>query len=184
MQGPRPWDGGRLEQVELLRVALGDPEVIPLLVGLRQEYAERYGPGDAADDVPASEFDPPGGAFLVLLDDGVTVAGGGIRRFDDETGEIKRMWTNPDYRRQGHAVSMIAALEDVARKLGYRRVLLETGHAQPEALALYRRLGFREIGNYGHYESATGFERVLIEEVTDGSGSGRRRRAPTEPAGP
>ena len=148
-----------------MRVRLGDPEVAPLLAGLRYEYEVRYGPGDAADDVPAAEFDPPTGAFLVLRDGDTTVAGGGIRRFDTGIAEVKRMWTNPAYRRQGHAITVLAELETVARDLGYHRVRLETGFAQPEALALYRRLGFVEIGNYGHYESAVGFERVLVADL-------------------
>lgn len=147
--------------MEFVRVRWGAPEVLPLLSDLRREYEERYGDGDSADDVAAGEFDPPAGGFLVLLDAGRTVAGGGIRRLDEHTCEIKRMWTNPLYRRQGHATTVLRELEALARELGYSRVRLETGHAQPEALALYRGLGFTEIGNYGQYEDATGFERLL-----------------------
>ena len=145
--------------MDLKRVRLGDPEVEPLLADLRQEYEVRYGDGDSAYDGEADAFDPPAGAFIVLLDGGRTVAGGGIRRLDESTCEVKRMWTNPDYRRKGHATPGLAALEARAQELGYAHVRLETGHAQPEALALYRRLGYREIGNYGRYENATGFER-------------------------
>ncbi|GAA3880968.1 GNAT family N-acetyltransferase [Leifsonia kafniensis] len=149
--------------MEFARVRLLDPRAEQLLSGLRHEYEVRYGPGDAADDVPAAEFDPPLGTFLVLMDGDVTVAGGGIRRFDDETCEIKRMWTHPDYRRQGHAKAVLAELESIAREMGYRRVRLETGDAQPEALALYPSFGFVEIDNYGHYATATGFERTLTD---------------------
>jgi len=147
--------------MEFARVRLLDPRAEQLLSGLRHEYEVRYGPGDAADDVPAEEFDPPMGTFLVLMDGDVTVAGGGIRRFDAETCEVKRMWTHPDYRRQGHAKAVLAELESIARERGYLRMRLETGDAQPEALALYPSLGFAKIGNYGHYESAVGFEREL-----------------------
>ncbi|TFB56613.1 GNAT family N-acetyltransferase [Cryobacterium sp. Sr3] len=160
---PRPGKApsGRLAGVKIKRVRLGDPEVVPLLADLAREYDERYGDGDSVHDVPADAFAPPSGTFLVLLDGGVTVAGGGIRRLSETTGEVKRMWTNPAYRRQGHAVALLAALEEVAQQFGYRHLRLETGHAQPEALALYRRLGYREIGNYGIYENATGFERTF-----------------------
>ena len=147
-------------------VALTSAEVVPLLDGLRQEYETRYGhgAGDSVLDVEASEFDAPTGAFLVLLDDDTTVAGGGLRRIDDETVEVKRMWTNPDYRRQGHASRMLRELAGLAGQLGYRRVRLETGHAQPEALAMYRRLGFAQIESYGPYEGATAFELDLTAE--------------------
>jgi GNAT superfamily N-acetyltransferase len=159
-------------RMRFARVRYEDPQAAPLIADLRREYEERYGESDAADDVAAHEFDPPAGIFVLLLDDSaaalalndgrpVTVAGGGIRHYDAVTCEIKRMWTNSDYRRQGHAVTVLAELESIARELGYQRLLLETGPAQPEALALYRRLGFRETGPYGRYPHAYGFERML-----------------------
>ena len=142
------------------QVALTAPEVAPLLTGLRQEYDARYGPGagDSVLDVEPQEFEAPTGAFVVLMDGERTVAGGGLRRIDDETVEIKRMWTNPDYRRQGHALRLLRELAGLAGQLGYTTVRLETGHAQPEALALYRGLGFTEIDSYGPYEHAAAFE--------------------------
>ena len=146
--------------MDYLQVALTAPEVAPVLTGLRQEYEARYGhgAGDSVLDVDASEFEAPTGAFVVLVDGDTTVAGGGIRRIDDTTAEVKRMWTNPDYRRQGHAMRMLRELAGLAGQLGYSTIRLETGYAQPEALALYRRLGFGEIDSYGPYDHAFAFE--------------------------
>ena len=158
---PAGRESGRVVNVEFVRVRLTDPKVDPLLTDLRREYDARYGDGDSVLDAPAEAFDAPTGCFVVLLHEGRTVAGGGIRRLDAGTCEVKRMWTSPDHRRQGLASVVLAELESVARELGYRAVRLETGPAQPEALALSRRLGYREIGNYGQYENATGFERSL-----------------------
>lgn len=141
------------------RVRPGDPEGVVVLDALRREYEIRYGAGN--EPFSTQEFDPPHGAFIVVMDGDVTVAGGGICRYSDTIGEVKRVWTHPDHRRKGHAVTVLAELQAIARELGYERVRLETGYAQPEALALYRRLGFTEIGNYGHYARATGFERIL-----------------------
>jgi len=153
--------------VDYVQVSLTAPEVAPLLTGLRQEYDARYGQGagESVLDVDAEEFEAPTGAFVVLLDEGTTVAGGGIRRIDDTVVEIKRMWTNPDYRRQGYASRLLRELAGLARQLGYQRVRLETGYAQPEALALYRRLGFAQIERYGPYENATAFE-LDLDAVT------------------
>ena len=154
--------------MDYVQVSLTAPEVAPLLAGLRQEYDARYGEGagESVLDVEAREFEAPTGAFVVLIDDGTTVAGGGIRRIDDATVEIKRMWTNPDYRRQGYASRMLRELAGLAGQLGYRTLRLETGYAQPEALALYRRLGFAQIDSYGPYENATAFELTLDEVPT------------------
>jgi ribosomal protein S18 acetylase RimI-like enzyme len=141
-------------------VRLTDPEVAPLLDGLQEEYRARYGP--IPDEVlPTAEFEAPDGAFIVLMDGDTTVAGGGIRRYSENICEVKRVWTHADYRRQGLAIRVLAELEDIARELGYERVWLETGPAQPEAQALYRRLGYQLIETYGPYPQATGFERVI-----------------------
>ncbi len=146
---------------------LTDPEVSPLLADLHREYDARYGAGsgDTAYDVGAEEFDPPLGGFVVLLHEGQTVAGGGIRCFAPGTAEVKRMWTSPDFRRQGHASTVLNALEDFAAELGYARVRLETGYLQPEAIALYRSMGYADIGNYGIFDSAFGFERELAPDA-------------------
>ena len=147
--------------MELRPVRLSDAEAAPLLAGLTQEYEARYGPGDEMASTVADEFDPPGGTFLVLLEDGLTVAGGGIRRLSQDTCEVKRMWTAPGHRRAGHATTVLLGLERAARGLGYSRIRAETGAAQPEALSLYRQRGYGEIPVYGPYVAAVAFERRL-----------------------
>lgn len=143
--------------MELRRVRLSDAEVVPLLDGLTHEYDSRYGENVEMTRASPAEFDPPDGLFTVLLDGSTTAAGGGIRRHDGQTCEVKRMWTNPAYRRRGLATRVLRALEDGARELGYVRVILETGPRQPEAEALYLGLGYTRIRYYGHYPEALGF---------------------------
>ena len=140
---------------------VGDPAVVPLLTALGEEYQRRYGVNHEMTSTRAEEFDPPGGGFLVLQHEGRTVAGGGIRRWSADTCEVKRMWTAPDQRRRGHAMVILRGLEDLARSRGYGRVRLETGPAQPEALALYTRAGYTRIPVYGRYPLARAFELVL-----------------------
>jgi GNAT superfamily N-acetyltransferase len=131
------------------------------LEGLTGEYERRYGEIGEMASVDAQAFEPPDGVFLVLLERGVTVAGGGLRRLTADTCEVKRMWTAPDRRRIGHASTILDALEAEARNRGYTRLRLETGPAQPEARSLYERRGYRTIPPYGIYEQATAFELVL-----------------------
>jgi ribosomal protein S18 acetylase RimI-like enzyme len=104
------------------------------------------------------QFDPPEGTFLVILDNGVTVAGGGYRRFSPAVAEVKRMWTNPDYRRQGHAVRILAELERQAGEAGYEAIRLETGPRQLAAIRLYETRGYYRISGFSRYEEALGFE--------------------------
>jgi GNAT superfamily N-acetyltransferase len=152
--------------MELRRVRPGDPVVAPLVQGLTMEYQSRYGDGDEMVSVDAEEFEPPNGLFVVVLEHGVTVAGGALRRLSADTGEIKRMWTAPDHRRTGLATVVLDALEDAARELGYDYIRLETGPAQPEARSLYEQRGYTRIPTYGPYDQATAFEHRLRAEAS------------------
>lgn len=143
--------------MQIQQVRLSDPEAQPLLAGLTEEYDTRYGENPEMSRAGEADFLPPSGLFLVLMDGPVTVAGGGFRRHDDSTCEVKRMWTSPGYRRQGLATRVLAALEDAAAEAGYKRLILETGPRQPEAEAMYTARGYSRIGFYGHYSEAIAF---------------------------
>ena len=143
--------------MEMRRVRLSDVEVVPLLAGLTYEYDSRYGENVEMTRATEDDFDPPSGLFIVVVDGATTAAGGGFRRHDTHTCEVKRMWTNPDYRRQGLAARVLGALEDAALEAGYTRLILETGPRQPEAEALYARRGYSRIAFYGHYPEARAF---------------------------
>jgi GNAT superfamily N-acetyltransferase len=93
----------------------------------------------------------PDGAFLVGSVDRLDVACGGVCRFDAETAEIRRMYVVPERRGAGFSRRMLGALEEEARGFGYRRIRLETGVHQHEALGLYRSAGFEEIPRFGPY---------------------------------
>ncbi len=79
---------------------------------------------------------------------GKTIGLGGLRRFDAETAEVKHIYVRPSARRCGAARAIIAELERRARALGYTALRLDTGHRQPEAIALYQAFGYREIPAY------------------------------------
>jgi GNAT superfamily N-acetyltransferase len=127
------------------------PAAAPLLAGLRQIYQDLYGPEVATevDRYSTFEFLPPAGAFLVLEADGVTIAGGALRRLSPGVGEIKRMWTAPEHRGQGHGRRVLAALEAAAVRRGYHTLRLETGDLLDAAIGLYRSAGYEPIPSYG-----------------------------------
>jgi GNAT superfamily N-acetyltransferase len=119
----------------------------------------------AADHAYLAEVTPevvrrPSGAFVVARIDGQLAGCGAVRSYvpyhDDlpperGVGEVKRMYTRPALRRRGVSRAVLARLEDLAVELGYRRLVLETGSPQPEALALYETAGWQRIEPYGHY---------------------------------
>ena len=131
-------------------VALDDPLAQPLLDELADEYAERYG-GERQlyrewlVAGPDGEFAAPHGGMLIGVLDGQPVTGGAFCRYDDETAEIKRVWTHRDHRRRGYAATLVAALEAAIAAGGYRRAYLITGDRQPEAVQLYRSTGYTRL---------------------------------------
>jgi GNAT superfamily N-acetyltransferase len=70
-----------------------------------------------------------------------------LRVLDSDVVEVKHLFVDPSARRTGVATALMDAVE---REAGHRgaRIVLETGIAQPEALALYHSRGYRERSRY------------------------------------
>jgi len=121
----------------------------------QQEMLERYdGEADIGPARVAAMFADPEGVFLVVRDDdGTAVACGGVARFDETRGELKRMYVLPERRGRGLGRRLLLELEAEARRLGYRSLVLETGDRQPEALGLYASHGYARIPCYPPYDS-------------------------------
>jgi GNAT superfamily N-acetyltransferase len=83
--------------------------------------------------------------LLIGVVDGVPVTGGAFRRYDANTAELKRIWTDGAHRRRGYARALLAALEAETLARGYRRLYLITGNRQPEAEALYDATGYTRV---------------------------------------
>jgi GNAT superfamily N-acetyltransferase len=134
----------------------GAPVARTLVDAAMADLAERYGGTGDSTPVEALEFDPPGGCFLVAWVDGAPAGCGGWRTLaeDEDVAEIKRMYIVPEFRRQGLAVAVLRAIEDTARAAGRKRVVLETGEAQPEAIGLYEKAGYVRIPDFGFYKES------------------------------
>jgi putative acetyltransferase len=61
------------------------------------------------------------------------------------------MYAVPGARGQGLGRRVLVELEEHARRLGYRGIVLETGVQQVEAPRLYRSAGYAPIPCYGAY---------------------------------
>lgn len=122
------------------------------------ELHRRYGSSDDASMFDADELKSPRGTFLVARLEGDLAGGVGLRPIgspDSHVAEVKRLWVRPDLRRSGVATALMNAIEEWARAAGYRRLFLETGYAQPEALAFYPKSGWSVVdefpsGAYSH----------------------------------
>jgi putative acetyltransferase len=144
-----------------------DPAGVHLRGKQRQEILERYGGVDTEPGVHPSADDIA--VFLIAFDDAGTPVGcGALRRLDDSSAEVKRMYVEPAARGTGVAKAVLRALEQAAVDRGWTTVRLETGTAQPDAIRFYEREGYRLIPNYGDY---IGSEVSLCYERTLNSGA-------------
>ncbi|MFJ9826367.1 GNAT family N-acetyltransferase [Streptomyces sp. NPDC101160] len=93
---------------------------------------------------------PPTGQFLVArYGEGAEAAGcGGVLMLDAERAELTRVFLRHAYRGLGGAGALLAHLEDAARELGAKRMVLNTRLDLVEARALYTRNGYAEIPAY------------------------------------
>lgn len=151
-----------MTEVALLRiepVSYDAPDVVRLVDEVQAEYVARYGGPDETPLAPA-ELAPPSGLFLLGRVGCDPVAMGGWRAHDPQRSgdvpgtqpaEIKRMFVVRDARGRGYARRLLAELERTARAAGRDWLVLESGLAQPEAIALYRSAGYRDIPPFGHY---------------------------------
>ena len=125
--------------------------IAALDAGLAELYPpeQRFGP-----NLKAQHLEDGRGTFLVARDEGRAVACGAVRMLDATTGEIKRMYVEPDQRGRGVGRAVLGRLEAAARQLGAQRLVLETGSHSPDALALYRRAGFTQLDCWGEYATS------------------------------
>lgn len=135
-----------------------------LLDGFEAELAVLY-PNWSPSVGPSAkpvEFAPPGGCFLIAYEDAVALGCGGFKRLDERSAEIKRMFVAPAARGRGMARLILRELERIAAARGYSLVRLDTGAAQPHALALYQSEQYRAIGDYnGNPFASYWFEKPL-----------------------
>jgi GNAT superfamily N-acetyltransferase len=127
------------------------PEASALVADFFAEIESRY-PGFDASRQPPAPLDgfttSNGGVFLVATLDDEPVGCAGLQRLDPSTGEVRRMYVREAARGRGIARALLATLVETARDHGYERLRLDTGDRLPEAQALYRSAGFREIDDY------------------------------------
>lgn len=130
----------------------GEMEAQRIIAELDADLVQRY-PGEATNGIDVDDFRAAQGYFVVLRANtgGDPIACGAFRPVHTDCVEIKRMYVSAPARGKGYSKLLLRYLEDVARQRGFRGFVLETGVRQPEAIGLYRSMGYFQIPNYGHY---------------------------------
>ncbi|KJK58151.1 GNAT family N-acetyltransferase [Saccharothrix sp. ST-888] len=164
---------------------VGHPDALLLRRAYSEELIRRY------HDRPATESEivevtgdgvdvvEPSGVFLVARDGAMPVGCVGVRWLGDGVGELTRVFVRAEARRGGAGARLVGAAEEVARARGVSRMLLNTRKDLVEAIALYRRLGYRPTEPYGDDPYAE----VWMTRVLTGAGPAGATAVPDRTGG-
>jgi len=95
-----------------------------------------------------AEYTPPEGCMLLAFWQGQVAGCIALRKIDDETCEMKRLFTRPEFRGLKIGRALADELIRRAREIGYRRMRLDTLPSMERARGMYTALGFRNIEPY------------------------------------
>ena len=141
--------------VDIRRSTLGSPDAARLIAALNAELTKTFPePGANHFSLSAAQVVAGDGAFLIAHIDDVAVGCGAVRRLDQTTAELKRMYVDPSVRGRGVGRALVEALEREAKLLGVTTVVLETGTRLGSAIRLYEAVGYARIPLYGEYLSS------------------------------
>jgi putative acetyltransferase len=95
------------------------------------------------------DYAPPEGCLLLAMQDGQPAGCVALHKLDDEYCEMKRLYVRPQFRGHGLGLTLAERVIADARQIGYKYLRLDTVEpVMQAAVAMYRRLGFREIAPY------------------------------------
>lgn len=142
------------------------PEVVALIAEL-DAYQDTLYPPEARYALDLASLTQPNVVFAVARDTVGRAVGCGAVVLTPEFGELKRMFVSPSARGRGVARLLLDLLETEAATRGCRRVTLETGPYQPEALAFYAARGYERRGPFGGYSDDP--LSVFMQKALDGA---------------
>lgn len=141
---PHEWPDAKRIVYRVAHVIFNDPRALEDSIAY---YEARHELKDM-DDIQKSYFEN-GGTFLAMFADDKMICTGAIRKLDDETCELRRLWLLTEYHGQQLGYRMLKELLTIARGMGYKCVRLQTDPvAQSRAVQFYKQIGFHEIPRY------------------------------------
>jgi len=121
---------------------------------LFQQYAQSLGFDLGFQDFAAEvknlpgEYAPPYGCILLARQNDRIVGCVALRKWDETISEMKRLYVIPEARGNGIGRKLVEAVIPRAKKMGYKRMRLDTLSSMESANHLYSSLGFRPITPY------------------------------------
>lgn len=99
-------------------------------------------------DLPG-DYVPPDGRLLLAEHEGRIAGCVALHKLENSICEMKRLYLRPEFRGKRLGRALTERVISEARQIGYSRMRLDTVEsAMKDAVAMYRKLGFREIEPY------------------------------------
>lgn len=137
--------------INIVEVRPDSADAVQLIAELDDHLLSHPYPPQSRHAYSVDKLIREGVIFFVAYFDGRLSACGGIKMFDGEYGEVKRMFVRPTHRGKGLGKAMLNRLADYARDKGVNLLRLETGIYQVEAIGLYEAWGFSRRTPFGEY---------------------------------
>ncbi len=109
------------------------------------------------------QYNAPKGALIIAYVEDTAIAVVGVRQFETQKAELKRMYTQPCYRGQKIGNRLLEKAIFIATELGYKQLLLDTLPEMKAAIKLYMGSGFKftEPYRYNPFDTAIFMEKDL-----------------------
>lgn len=165
--GRPPWGAS---PVRILEGQAGSQAAANAMRAYRAELGERLAGDPSLSHAEDAEVTPPNGDFCIVSEvaTGETIGFGAVHVVEPGVVEIKRMWLRPDVRGRGLGKFLLKHLENRARALGGRRVILGVNAELVEACGLYRASGYEPVERFEDNPHITHFfgKQLVRDEPT------------------
>jgi Acetyltransferases len=108
------------------------------------------------------KFLPPNGRLVLAFIDNTACGIGCLKSINKEIGEVKRMYVDPAFRKNGVGRAILQSLVNAAKETGYKKVRLDSPRFMEAAHSLYRSFGFQDIPVYSEVEIPEEFRQYLL----------------------
>ncbi|PXY39854.1 N-acetyltransferase [Flavobacterium cheongpyeongense] len=134
--------------LSILPVDPNDKKALGITEELSADLFKRFG-SDGKNSFTDWQNNNPKFLFVVASLNNEIVGCGAFRAINENTAEIKRMYAKFPRRKIGQTI--LSYLEEKAKDIGFRNLVLETRLKNNEAVQFYQKQGYKVIPNYGKY---------------------------------
>jgi ribosomal-protein-alanine N-acetyltransferase len=144
------------EEIRIRQAKLYD---VPALARIeRESFDAPWSAEEIKNDIMAGDS-----VYVAVAESGEEKAGYADMRIISGESQIYNIAIAPEFRKQGIGEALLLHMIDKSRETGCRVMTLEVRSGNEAAMALYRKLGFIEVGRRRAYYQKGGEDAVLMD---------------------